>query len=93
MRFEQPLTLNVSSATSRIFEQSIEIGSGHSDKPTQVRGIQSRSPQVPTLHSLLAAHIDLPSGDGDPLGRRGDRCGDHRANRSRKAGEIGLRHA
>jgi hypothetical protein len=95
MRFEQPLTLNVSSDTSRIFEQSIEIGSGHSDRPTQVRGPQSRSPQVPAdrlPHPLLTAHIDLPSGDGDPLGRWGDRRCDHRANRGRKAGDIGLRH-
>jgi hypothetical protein len=31
MRFEQPLTLNVSGYTSGILEQPIEIGSGHSD--------------------------------------------------------------
>jgi hypothetical protein len=85
MRFEQPLTLNVSSDTSRIFEQSIQIGSGHSDKPRQVRRPQSRSPQVPAdglPHSLVAAHIDLPPGDGDAIGRRGDWGGDHCANRA-----------
>jgi len=35
MGLEQPLALNVSSDTAGVFEQSIEIGSGHSDEPGQ----------------------------------------------------------
>ena len=43
-------------------------------------------------HPLLTAHVDLPPGDGHPLGRWGDRRGDHRANRGRKTGDICLGH-
>ena len=41
---------------------------------------------------LLAAEIDLTSGDGDPLGRWSNRRSDHRANSSRKARKIRLGH-
>src|SRR5215471_6315818 len=37
MRLEQPLALNVAGHTSGILEQSIEIGPGHSDQPTEDR--------------------------------------------------------
>ena len=85
MRFEQTLTLNVSGYTSGILEQPIKIGSRHADKPAQDCRPEGRRPQMPAdglSHPLFAAHIDLPSSDGDPLGRRGDGGGDHRAARA-----------
>jgi hypothetical protein len=39
-------------------------------------------------HLLLPTYIDLPPGDGDPLGRWGDR----RADRIGEAWEIGRYH-
>ena len=77
MRFEQPLTLNVSGDTSGILEQSIEIRSRHADQPAEDRRPESRGPQVlanDPPHSLFASHVDLRPNDGDTPGRRGD-CG------------------
>ena len=94
MRFEQPLTLNVSGYTSGILEQSIEIGSGHSDEPAEDRRPESRCPQVlpnDPPHPFLASGVDLRPSDGDTLGRRGGGDGDHRADRARKPRKIGPR--
>jgi len=90
MRFEQTLTLNVSGYTSGILEQPIKIGSRHSDKPAQDCRPEGRRPQMPAdglSHPLFGAHINLPSSDGDPLGRRGGSGGDHRADRARESRE------
>src|SRR6202035_2387791 len=43
-------------------------------------------------HPLLAAKIDLAPGDGEPLGRRRDRSGDHRADSIGKSGKMSLRY-
>src|SRR5262249_16777426 len=61
MRFEQPLTLDVSGYTSGIFEQPIKIGSGHSNQPVEDRRPKSRCPQVlpnHPPHPLIASHVD-----------------------------------
>jgi hypothetical protein len=91
MRFEQPLTLNVAGCTCGILEQSIETGSGHSDQPAEDRRPESRCAQVlpnDPPHPLLASHVDLWPSDGDTLGRRGSRGGDHRPDRAPKSQAI-----